>query len=66
MASKTLYRVEFTWNDDYRTRFAGIRSVSLVVNADNKFEALKNAWDIAKVLDETDPKSMSASRVDSE
>ena len=39
-----LYKVSFTFNESYRPKVEGWQSISMVVNADDKFTAMHSAW----------------------
>lgn len=58
-----LYKVTFTWDDSYTPKVEGVRNVSLVVEAADKFAALTNGWKLAAIIQKTEPKSMEATRV---
>ena len=59
-----LYRVEFTFNDDYRPKAEGIRSINLIVLARTQREALDAAFSRIASFTTDEPKGFTASRVD--
>lgn len=61
-----LYRVEFTFNDDYRPKVECIRSINLTVLADGQFASLAVAWERISPLQLGEPKSFNATRIEAE
>lgn len=58
-----MYRVELTFNDDYRPKVAGFRTISLTVVAADQMSALRAAYDAIACLELPEAKSFSATRV---
>ena len=58
------YKVTFTWNDDYRPKEVGPCCITMVVEADNKFAALADAWGIASLVSSAEPTRMDVQRIE--
>jgi len=59
-----LYKVSFTFCDDYRPKSETFLSISLTVMAFDQFGALQQAWTKLGSLDLPEPESFNASRVE--
>ena len=64
-----LYKVSFTFSESYRPKVQGYQSISLVVEAPDKFQAMHGAWLKLKPLQEVsyftlgEPESFECSKV---
>ncbi len=55
-----VYRVTFEWGTDYNNMIPGVTSISInVIEAANKFDALKTAFDlVAPIVYNQEPRKM--------
>lgn len=58
-----LYKVHFTFAEEYRPKEPCFLSINLVVAAEDQFKALAAAWEKIKVLELPEPTAFNASRV---